>query len=642
MGKKRKINDHLNIEQLQTSLQMITKDILLRGDLVEDIYASEDDTIAREKMLMLCREKAEELRCKGDFNKIETSIKKAVRQALTDLKKDQEDKDRNTNNIFSYAGDSGELKTYRTGWWYVNMTDGVTRFNGDRCIRASRYPVIIRRRFRNRETGQEKLELCWMHDAYVRSITTNRGIAMNSRKIIDLADLGFPVTTNTAANMVSYLDDFEFFNSETIPLEVSSGKYGWLNENQFIPYTEDAFFDGTIECKSLVESIDEHGDLDKWIETVKTIRASGRKEPQVYMAAAFGSVLVPWLEIAPFIVNLYGVSGVGKTVCLMLCASIWGNPQGRGFIAESNSTLNSLELKLNVLNNLPLLVDDLSKIGGGEVAKLTDLIYTLCSGGGKGRATRSAQIRNTSTWSNIILTNMERPLTSDSMRGGAVNRVLDFQIDDEKIFADAAGVVEAVSNNYGHAGRMFVEAVQSIGRDGIREMVTRYREELVLNSGEAKEEKQILPTALLMAADEIAERFIFKDGVRLDMDYCISAMKSVDQVNELERAYQYLMDKTVANAIHFSDTSAEPWGLRNAVEDTVAYLPTELEAMLSDHADMKQFVRWLDKQGLLVPGDGRHKQKKIPGLNDRRCYVIKVDYDPEAPIRPIEEEDVPF
>ena len=303
-----------------------------------------------------------------------------------------------------------------------------------------------------------------------------------------------------------------------------------------------------------------------------------------------------------------------------------------------------------MLNNLPLLVDDLSKIRGGDIEKLTDMIYTLCSGGGKGRATRSAQLRSASTWSNIILTNMERPLVNDGMRGGAVNRVLDFQIEDGKIFRDAGAVVDAVSNSYGHAGKMFVDAVKEIGRDGLRKMMAGYRKRIEAQSGEAKEEKQIIPLALLMVADEIAERSIFRDGVRLDMDYCISALKSINQVNELERAYQYLMDETVANDVHFlsleNDVCREPWGSQMEEDQAVAYLPTKLEAMLSGHADLKQFVRWADKLGLIIRGDGRHIPKRIPKLGNRRCYVIRTGHEPADPdgfrILTTEEEDLPF
>lgn len=637
----------ITMESLQETLETITKESLLSGDLVEAVFRVAD-AVERQKMLNLCREKAGVLRCKSDFKKLEAVVRKKAKQEQADRAKQQEIIEQSRRNTLTVTV-GGSSRIFQTGAWFVNQADGITRFSGEKTIRAGRYPVYIHRRFRNRETGQEKMELCWSQNKQLRSITANRGTVLNSRKIIELADIGFPVTTGTASNMVSYLDDFEFLNLGTIPQEVSSGKFGWLNDKQFIPYTEEAFFDGASECKSLVDSIAERGDPEKWLEVVRKVRASGRKEPQVYMSGAFGSVLVSLLDLSPFIVNLYGVTGIGKTVCLMLCASIWGNPQGRGFIAESNSTLNSLELKLNVLNNLPLLVDDLSKIRGGDIEKLTDMIYTLCSGGGKGRATRSAQLRSASTWSNIILTNMERPLVNDGMRGGAVNRVLDFQIEDGKIFRDAGAVVDAVSNSYGHAGKMFVDAVKEIGRDGLREMMAGYRKRIEAQSGEAKEEKQIIPLALLMVADEIAERSIFRDGVRLDMDYCISALKSINQVNELERAYQYLMDETVANDVHFlsleNDVCREPWGSQMEEDQAVAYLPTKLEAMLSGHADLKQFVRWADKLGLIIRGDGRHIPKRIPKLGNRRCYVIRTGHEPDEQesFRSLSlEEPVPF
>ena len=45
------------------------------------------------------------------------------------------------------------------------------------------------------------------------------------------------------------------------------------------------------------------------------------------MAASFASVLLEPLKVLPFVLHLWGTTGTGKTVALMVAMSIWGNPQ---------------------------------------------------------------------------------------------------------------------------------------------------------------------------------------------------------------------------------------------------------------------------------------------------------------------------
>ena len=56
------------------------------------------------------------------------------------------------------------------------------------------------------------------------------------------------------------------------------------------------------------------------------MRRSDRFEPQIYLAASFASALLEPLGALPFIVNLWGETGKGKSVNLMLAASVWAEP----------------------------------------------------------------------------------------------------------------------------------------------------------------------------------------------------------------------------------------------------------------------------------------------------------------------------
>ena len=62
-----------------------------------------------------------------------------------------------------------------------------------------------------------------------------------------------------------------------------------------------------------------------------------RKNETVHfiVASSFASVLIELLHINPFIVHLWGKSGTGKSVTLIIAMSIWGNPKIRTFSKKS-------------------------------------------------------------------------------------------------------------------------------------------------------------------------------------------------------------------------------------------------------------------------------------------------------------------
>ena len=201
--------------------------------------------------------------------------------------------------------------------------------------------------------------------------------------------------------------------------------------------------------KDIFESVRAYGDMNSWMDLMIKIRNSGRYEPQLYMAGSFASVLLKPLNVLPFILNLWGETGKGKTVALMVATSIWANPGESKYITDPSSTPVSLEIRNDILNNLPMVIDDLSKTKDKYGEGFTDIIYMLCGGKGKDRSNVNLGLNKSHTWQNVCLTNIERPLASDTMRGGAINRILDFEMADGSIFKNGNKVVELIKRNYG-------------------------------------------------------------------------------------------------------------------------------------------------------------------------------------------------
>lgn len=623
-------------------IDSLTADELLSSDFIDDLFDDGGDDVWREQKRAQAQLRAKGLGVKGQFDAVYKAALKQVRDEERRLKEESRKK---TAEVIEHTWQAPERldgSIFNTGRWSVT-DEGISTYygKGEQMI-ACRCPVAILRRMINRETATEKILLAWFRNGGITTRIVPKNMIATSQKIVTLSDYGLPVTSENARALVAYLNDFEMLNAERIPIEESTGKFGWHGD-EFVPYTDKITFDAEIGYRRLAESIQQHGSRDEWMKMAASVRSSVRQEPMIYMAAAFGSVLVSMLNVSSFLVNLYGRTGGGKTVALMLAASIWGNPAEHRYIAESNGTTNALVERQGVLNHLPLMIDDLSKVKGGtDGQKLMDLIYHLTANGGKDRLTRQSTPRDAATWGNIILANMERPLADDMMTGGAVNRVLDFEVEGGGIFEDPNGIVTDVSANFGFAGPEFVEIVKRVGRDEVRRMV-REKEDFIREAAERflnskKEPKQVTPLAILLTADELAGKYLFQDEHRLDSEYCISQLKDVDEVDENARAYERFCDIVRINANKFilgtsREGYSDAWGafMITPFKGYVAIYPAQFERLCTQELNVskKLFPKWLDEQGLLATGEGRLTKKVTIGNERARFYVVKYDQEDE-------------
>lgn len=168
------------------------------------------------------------------------------------------------------------------------------------------------------------------------------------------------------------------------------------------------------------------------------------------------------LNALPFVVNLWGDTGKGKTVAIMLAASVWAYPGGNDYVTDPKSTVTALELRLDFLNNFPMLVDDMAQLKEKYNGDFSELVYMLCSGKGKDRANANLGLNKSTTWKNVILTNGEYSLVTETMQGGAVNRIIDVSMAEGYIFPNGNELVETIKQNYGFAGPMFIDVINQI------------------------------------------------------------------------------------------------------------------------------------------------------------------------------------
>lgn len=625
-----------------------TPDELLDDSVFEEVFEIQDP-IERSKLILALQDKAKLLNIKSKFDEMVRAYKKVDRELRKSSAQVQQ-----TNNSFDnytrfdYFDDGHELYC---GNWIADQ-NGVRTFTMFGEQLACYHPILIAQRLMNAETGKEKVKIAFQKGFKWKEIIVDKGMIASSNKIVNLADYGVSVTSETSKSLVKFLSDIENYNIQDIDTRVSTSKFGWIND-EFMPYGLNVEFDSESRFKDIFESVQSHGSFEKWMELALKVRKSGRFEPQLYMAGSFASVLLKPLNVLPFILNLWGETGKGKTVALMLATSIWANPAESKYITDPVSSQVALEVRNDILNHLPMVIDDLSKTKDKYGDAFTDLIYMLCGGKGKDRSNISLGLNKATTWQNVVLTNIERPLASETMRGGAINRILDFEMEEGSIFKNGNKVVSLISDNYGFAGRLFVQAVQQMGFDAIREIQQGFLEQIVQvakGKGQEKEEKQTIPLSVMLTADKIATDIIFKDGIYLDIDRCVDALKNKGEVSENDRAYEFIMSEISININKFEpdddgNYKGECWG---CIENGYAIILVNAFNRMCERGSFsnKGFLSWAAKNKLILQDSGgKNTRNKRFGQSNPRCVWLKMESgltDTDGFVLVDEQEHLPF
>lgn len=602
---------------------------ILSDEVLNEVF-EESDIIQRSKLILAMQDKAKLLNVKDKFNTMVKAYQKVERQMQKSTKEPRQQQPNDNITQFGY----GDIeKEFYCGSWVADQ-NGVRSYDWLGEHIACYHPILIVKRLLNAETGTEKVRLAFCKGFKWREITVDKEVIASSNKIVQLAKYGVSVTSESAKLLVRFLSDLENLNIADIDSVTSTSKFGWIGQD-FMPYDAQIEFDAESRFKDIFESLQPKGDYKIWLDEILKIRKSGRYEPQLYLAGAFASILLKPLNVLPFILNLWGETGKGKTVAMMVAASVWANPAENKYITDSSSTQVAIEVREDILNNLPMMMDDLSKIKDKLGDGFTDFIYLLCGGKGKDRSNVNLGMNKMNSWQNICLTNIERPLTNETMRAGAVNRILDFEMDEGSIFRNGNHVVSVLSKNYGFAGKMFVDVIKGMDlaelkaiQEGFLQRINDYAKSQEVE----KEEKQSIPLSVLMTADKIATDHIFKDGIYLDLNRCTDSLKNKGDVSENDRAYEYIFSEISISINKFvpdddGNYRGEMWG---CLKDEYVVIISSAFDRIAERGNFsrKGFLQWAIKKGY-VQTDNRGVPTKTCRINGvkPKCVWLKIPDD---------------
>lgn len=540
----------------------------------------------------------------------------------------------------------------RCGNWIANDKGVFALGHTDEEKTASRYPITWVRSMQNVNSQKFKVTLAFRKRRKWEEITVDKSVISDKSKICALSAYDFPVTSDTTGCLVKFLGDIERFNEQDIELVRSTTKLGWQENRtaEFFPYTDALVFDGEQEFADQYKAVRPTGDPEKWLDAVRKIRASGRIEPLFMMAASFASPLLKVLGVQSFCVNLWGNTEGGKSVTSQLAASIWADPQPGKFMLDFQSTDVALEVMQNFLNSLPLILDDSATVKNKAFFDMSDFVYKRCKEKGKGRSDKSLGIHDEMNWRQIIIMNGEQPAVTDDMQGGAINRTLDLSCGHTAIYSDPRSLIEVIHNNYGHAGKDFIELILTMDKDRIRGIFDKYVTAIDALDGMKKQTNAL---AAVLTADELAEKYIFRDGVTINLEQAAEVLSSKDFVSEDKRCYDYLIEQLAIYNDRFvpievdgvSTYKGECWGCIDG--DYLVIIKSVFDRLCAESRfSGKRFLNWGRVNGIVL-FDNAGKSTRLKKLKGQpmRCVFIRLpsgEEDRDEPETDDESQGIPF
>lgn len=387
------------------------------------------------------------------------------------------------------------------------------------------------------------------------------------------------------------------------------------------------------------------GSLDEWLKTVRPLL--DKMPTRLAIAASLAAPLIQLVGASPFVYLLWGSTGHGKTVAMMVAASVWGNPEvGGGYVQTMGSTKNATISLACFLHSLPYFGDEAKTIEEQTWFKGWDpFIYEITEGTERGRLDTNMKQRETGRHKTCFIFTGENPMTSSNSGGGTVNRLIEvecknlFDIDPEKDQqAIAKDVARIVRNCYGFLGPAYIAKLEELyARDsdekGKNMLVKMYDDTVASLRKTGTTDKQAAAMGLLMCADDILRFYFYNsDYTGLQPKDVAPFLKSKNEVSTDVRAYYYLVNHINENLDKFEYDddkknhhypSNKSWG---RIKDGVASINTDVcereleEKGFNLNSAMKD--TWASR-GWLEKASGK-RYVHSSSMNGERLYCYKI------------------
>jgi hypothetical protein len=252
-------------------------------------------------------------------------------------------------------------------------------------------------------------------------------------------------------------------------VEIMRTQFGWADKDskfiigeQEVSADKVAYSPPSSATGSLAEWLKPTGDYEEWKKSVHIYNEPGFEPHAFGFFTAFGAPLLKHLNLKGAIINLINnTSGTGKSTILKMCNSVWGHPEE--LMLQWKDTMNSMIHRLGVMNNLPVTIDEITKLSGDH---FSDLAYSISQGRGKNRMKQheNAERSNTTKWGTMALCSSnasfyDKLSSLKATPDGEFMRLLEYRIDlTGTLTKEEADVIfNRLYDNYGHAGVQYAQ-----------------------------------------------------------------------------------------------------------------------------------------------------------------------------------------
>jgi len=287
------------------------------------------------------------------------------------------------------------------------------------------------------------------------------------RKVVSFH--GVIAGTNQMALILDYLMQCAKELQVSQEVEMMRLQFGWADDdekfilgNREIGASYVKYSPPSKATRDIAHALRPVGSLDEWKEIINVYDMPGFEPHAFAVFSAFGAPLIKFMGIKGGIINLINnKSGTGKSTILQVMNSVWGHPDE--LMLQWKDTLNVKLHRMAVMCNLPLGVDEITKMSGDD---FSDLAYSVTQGAPRRRMKASSNEERESQgfWATMMVATSNSSMTDKlealkSTSEGELMRLMQYKIDPTNNLdrASAKQVFGRLHSNYGLAGLPYAQ-----------------------------------------------------------------------------------------------------------------------------------------------------------------------------------------
>jgi hypothetical protein len=324
--------------------------------------------------------------------------------------------------------------------------------------------------YRDQDTGEQYVEIGWLQSGHWHSGIFPRAELRDARPLVKLAGCGMDVGSDTARSAVAWLRAAEAAWEPVMGSGWCSRRLGWQgSRHQVFQLGTGTVAGPAVTASVKLVGLDEgqqrlagavrtRGSFDGWRAAVSPIA----EHPLALLAlyASLAAPLLSLLDLRPFGLDFSASTGTGKTTAAELAASAWGDP---GLLRQSwGGRVAGIEATATMLCDLPLILDESTRIQPRQREEVSSLLYAITNGVGRTLgapgSSRGIGLRSAARWRTVLISNGEAPILQWTQDEGVRVRIL--SIEGAPIPAGNKGLVDraahALARHHGHAGPALV------------------------------------------------------------------------------------------------------------------------------------------------------------------------------------------